>query len=238
MTIIFPMAGLSSRFAKAGYIKPKYMLQIKENSVFYNAVIGFKKYFDSCKFLFIYRDIYDTKKFIINECEKLKIKNKILVELDNETQGQAHTVALGLKKAQIENEESILIFNIDTFRYNYILPSFDYDRLDGFLEVFQDDGEQWSFIDPGENGIVLRTTEKERISNLCSSGIYYFKKSIYFKEIFDLMLKKNDLTKGELYIAPMYNYLIEKKADIRYYEIEPQEIVFCGTPQEYERLIL
>ncbi|ECK7515207.1 capsular biosynthesis protein, partial [Campylobacter jejuni] len=26
MIIIFPMAGLSSRFAKAGYDKPKYML--------------------------------------------------------------------------------------------------------------------------------------------------------------------------------------------------------------------
>ncbi|EDP5628571.1 capsular biosynthesis protein, partial [Campylobacter jejuni] len=29
MIIIFPMAGLSSRFTKAGYDKPKYMLDLK-----------------------------------------------------------------------------------------------------------------------------------------------------------------------------------------------------------------
>lgn len=38
MIIIFPMAGLSSRFAKAGYDKPKYMLDLKGNSVFFHAV--------------------------------------------------------------------------------------------------------------------------------------------------------------------------------------------------------
>ncbi|MBF7049488.1 capsular biosynthesis protein, partial [Campylobacter volucris] len=63
MIIIFPMAGLSSRFFKAGYKKPKYMLNIMQNSVFYNAVIGFKEYFNECTFLFIYRDIFETRKF-------------------------------------------------------------------------------------------------------------------------------------------------------------------------------
>lgn len=42
MIIIFPMAGLSSRFAKAGYDKPKYMLDLKGNSVFFHAVNSFK----------------------------------------------------------------------------------------------------------------------------------------------------------------------------------------------------
>ncbi|ELZ6526290.1 capsular biosynthesis protein, partial [Campylobacter jejuni] len=56
MIIIFPMAGLSSRFAKAGYDKPKYMLDLKGNSVFFHAVNSFKKYFKDFKFLFVYRD--------------------------------------------------------------------------------------------------------------------------------------------------------------------------------------
>ncbi|ECP6258010.1 capsular biosynthesis protein [Campylobacter coli] len=238
MTIIFPMAGLSLRFAKAGYTKPKYMLQIGNHSVFYNAVVGFKNYFDSCNFLFIYRDIEETSRFLKTECGKLGLKSYQLIKLKTATMGQAHTVMLGLEKAQIVDDEKILIFNIDTFRYNYILPNFNYEQLDGFLEVFQANGEQWSFIKPGKDYKVLQTAEKKRISNLCSSGLYYFKKSLYFKEIFSLMQKNNDLTKGELYIAPMYNYLIAERADIRYYEIELKEIIFCGTPQEYERLIL
>ncbi len=237
MTIIFPMAGLSSRFIKAGYTKPKYMLQIKEHSVFYHAVIGFKNYFNSCNFLFIYRDINGTYNFLKTECEKLGIKSYKLIKLEDVTMGQAHTVMLGLERACIDDGENILIFNIDTFRYNYVLPSFDYSQLDGYLEVFQADGEQWSFVKPGKNNKVLKTTEKKRISNLCSSGLYYFKKSLYFKEIFSFMRENNDLVEGELYIAPMYNYLIKNKADIRYYEIGLGEIIFCGTPQEYERLL-
>ncbi|EIY6495412.1 glycosyltransferase family 2 protein [Campylobacter lari] len=236
MIIIFPMAGLSSRFLKAGYTKPKYMLQIKGYSVFYNAVIGFKNYFDSCKFLFIYRDVCDTYKFLKTECDKLKIKSYDMIKLENITMGQAHTVMLGLEKAKIHDEENMLIFNIDTFRYNYVLPNFDYHTLDGYLEVFKADGDQWSFIEAGENNKVLKTAEKKRISNLCSSGLYYFKRVKDFKDIFYMIRKNNILVKNEFYIAPMYNYLIQKGKVIKYNEIDLSDIKFCGTPKEYERL--
>ncbi|MCR6577731.1 glycosyltransferase family 2 protein [Campylobacter insulaenigrae] len=235
MIIVFPMAGLSSRFFKAGYKKPKYMLDVMQNSIFYHAVIGFKEYFNECTFLFIYRDIFETRKFIENECKKLQIKNVIFIELDKETQGQAHTVMLGLEKAKINDSESVLIFNIDTFRINYKLPNFDYDYIDGYLEVFRADGEHWSFILPGNDNNVLKTTEKERISNFCSSGLYYFKKTKDFKDIFYIIKKDNILIKNEFYIAPMYNYLIQKGKIIKYNEISIDDIKFCGTPEEYER---
>ncbi|EKD6920812.1 capsular biosynthesis protein, partial [Campylobacter coli] len=48
MTIVFPMAGLSSRFSNAGYKIPKYMLEIQNQTVFYNAVLSFKCYFEDC----------------------------------------------------------------------------------------------------------------------------------------------------------------------------------------------
>lgn len=84
---------------------------------------------------------------------------------------------------------------------------------------------------------MIKTAEKERISNLCSSGLYYFKKIKDFKEIFDRMKAENDFSKGELYIAPMYNYLIKKGLHIKYHKISLDEIIFCGTPEDYERLI-
>lgn len=43
--IIIPMAGLSSRFFKAGYTKPKYMLDAHGISLFDHAVNSFKAYF-------------------------------------------------------------------------------------------------------------------------------------------------------------------------------------------------
>lgn len=236
MIIIFPMAGLSSRFTKAGYDKPKYMLSLKGHSVFFHAVNGFKKYFNEFQFLFIYRDIQDTKNFIQKECKKLGLLSYQSIKLDKETLGQAHTVMLGLQKANINDNESILIFNIDTFRSNFSLPTtLDLSKIDGYLEVFQAQGEQWSFVLAGENDRVIKTTEKERISNLCSSGLYYFKNILEFKQAFYTMQNHNDLSKGEFYIAPMYNYLIKKGLLIKYHKISLDEIVFCGTPDEYER---
>ncbi|MBX7490602.1 glycosyltransferase family 2 protein [Helicobacter turcicus] len=234
MTIIFPMAGLSSRFTKFGFTQPKYMLKIKENSVFFNAVNSFNKYYKSCKFLFIYREILETKDFIVKECEKLHLSNYVLVELEKPTLGQAHTVSLGLENANIPQDESILIFNIDTFRPNFKLPAtLDYEKIDGYLEVFQGDGEQWSFILPGDSNKVIKTTEKERISSLCSSGLYYFKKACDFLEAFNTSLANNITNKGEYYIAPLYNSLIHKGKDIRYFEIPRNAIIFCGTPEDY-----
>ncbi len=239
MIIIFPMAGLSSRFTKAGYDKPKYMLDLQGNSVFFHAVNSFKKYFKDFKFLFIYRDIKDTRKFIKEECEKLGVTSYESIKLEQETLGQAHTVRLGLERSKFDNNESILIFNIDTFRPNFSLPtSLDFSQIDGYLEVFEADGEQWSFVLVDENNNVIKTTEKERISSLCSSGLYYFKRVKDFKEIFDKMKEQNDFSKGELYIAPMYNYLIKKGLLVKYYKISLDEIIFCGTPNEYENIKL
>ena len=240
MTLIFPMAGLSSRFANAGYTKPKYMLDLNGNSVFAHVISGFKAYFNTIQFLFVYRDIQDTKRFIQQECKKISLEKYQSIELDQETLGQAHTTFLGIQKANISDNESILIFNIDTFRPNFSLPTqFDLQKIDGYLEVFESEGNQWSFVLPSNQKLckVAKTAEKERISNLCSSGLYYFKKSEDFKNIFKIMQRNRDFTKNELYIAPMYNYLIEKGGDVRYYKISLEEIVFCGTPQEYERLI-
>lgn len=146
---------------------------------------------------------------------------------------------MGLQRANISDKESLIIFNIDTFRPNFSLPTcFDREKIDGYLEVFEADGEQYSFVLPSDETLckVAKTAEKQRISNLCSSGLYYFRKSKDFTDIFRTMQAKGDVTKKEFYIAPMYNYLIEKGGDVRYHKIGLEEIVFCGTPQEYERL--
>ena len=240
MTIIFPMAGLSSRFTKAGYKKPKYMLPVDDNTVFFHAVNSFKNYFDTCDVLFIFRDIQNTKEFIDEECLKMNLRSYQCIELNEPTEGQAETVYLGMKKASLPDDESILIFNIDTFRPNFKLPfELDFKTIDGYLEVFEEEGDHWSFVLPEskESNRVVKTTEKVRISPLCSSGLYYFKKSNDYNKIFSKVLKADDRSKNEFYIAPMYNYLIGKGKDIRYSEITLDNIIFCGTPDEYESLI-
>ena len=240
MILVFPMAGLSSRFTKAGYQKPKYMLEVDDKTVFYHSVAGFKSLFEQATVLFIYRDIQDTKAFIDAECTKMGLTDYKTVALEKPTDGQAETVYLGLKEANIDSDDSILIFIIDTFRPEFQLPKeLNLDKIDGYLEVFEADGDHWSFVlaENEHSNKVVKTTEKERISSLCSSGLYYFRKAADFYNTFEKIVSLNDRVKNEFFIAPMYNYLIDDNKDIRFSKIDLSEIVFCGTPDEYEKLV-
>ena len=233
MTIIIPMAGLSSRFTKAGYTLPKYMLYVLNRSLFNIAVSSFEAYFKTSSFVFIARDVFDTKTFIEKECDLLGIQNYRVVMLSEPTRGQAETVLKGLDGADVNSNESILIFNIDTFRPNYIFPE-RLQNADGYLEVFKGGGSNWSYAKTvnSDDSKVIETAEKKEISDNCSTGIYYFKKASLFKDAYERSL--NDPSLKELYVAPVYNYLIKDGKDIRINVIKRDEVIFCGVPQEYE----
>lgn len=233
--IVIPMAGLSSRFFKAGFNVPKYQLTIKDDYVFDLALKSFEHYFATELFVIVLRDVFDTKQFIDERLKVLGIKHYLIKVLDFETQGQAQTVLLGIDNPAINDDEPLFIFNIDTFRYGFIKPDF-IDKCAGYLEVFRGDGEHWSFIAIDENDKVIRTTEKLRISDLCSDGLYYFASKALYTDLIAQAKAQNLLVNNELYIAPIYNLLIEQGGDVRYHCIDDNEIDFCGTPDEYNTL--
>lgn len=234
MTIIIPMAGLSSRFTKGGYTLPKYMLYVKNKSLFSMALGSFNKYFKSANFVFVARELYDTRRFIDEECKLLGVNKYSIIILDKPTRGQAETVMEGVRLAGIKTDESILIFNIDTFRPNFTYPPL-MELWDGYLEVFIGSGQNWSYAltESQTSTRVVKTAEKKEISNLCSTGIYYFKKVGDYVMAYEKMLEEG-CSINELYVAPLYNYLISFGRNIHVEIINREEVIFCGTPDEYE----
>lgn len=236
---IIPMAGLSSRFFTAGFTVPKYQIILpNQMTMFEWSVNSFKNYFKTDLFVFIVRNVYDTSHFVDQMCHKLGILNFRIVVLQEETKGQAETVYLGIKTFDdllLLSQESIYIFNIDSYRHNFIKPACSI-TCDGYLEVFKGEGEHWSFIQVNEQNKVIRTTEKDRISDLCSDGLYFFKSIETYIKVVEHGLKNNMLYKNELYIAPLYNILIEQGLNICYELVEMEDIEFCGTPTEFESI--
>ena len=226
--IVFAMAGLSSRFYKEGYTKPKFELSLGEVTVFERSVLSFSKYFKTDKFLFICRKELLAKSFIESALLNLGVASFEILELESETLGQADTVYQGIK----DINEEIYIFNIDTFLLDFTKPTW-IDNCDGYLEVFEATGKNWSFVDPGMDNVVIKTTEKNRISDLCSNGLYYFSSSVAFCSIVEKCILNNKLTKGEIYVAPLYNYLIDSGKTIKYREVPKDMVELCGTPSEY-----
>ncbi len=240
--IVLPMAGLSSRFFKAGYELPKYMLDLHGHSIFAHVLSSFAKQISTEQFLIICRDVFDTPRFIRAQCDLFGLGPEQLeiVVLGGETAGQAETVAEGVRQGLTQKDDPLTIFNIDTFRPGFQAPTiFDPIKVDGYLEVFEGPGEHWSFARtrPGTDR-VLEVTEKVRISDLCSTGLYHFRTTALFQSLYKEIEMKDPATLqgGEYYIAPLYNIAIKRGLDIRCNLIESEEVSFCGTPQEYNEL--
>ena len=232
--IVLPMAGRSSRFFKAGYTKPKFELEVTpQHSVFDCILYGYREYFDSETFLLICMD--EAKEFVEKRLIAVGVKQYKIAVLQEVTQGQAETVYIGLNDQDVDNEESILIFNIDTFRPQYKFPDFRND-CDGYLEVFIGDGDNWSYAKTDSQGWVTQTTEKNPISNYCSTGGYYFSRAGDFRQAYEHSLQQQETTLGEYYVAPLYNHLIQLGKKYKVDLVPLEEVIFCGVPAEYENL--
>jgi hypothetical protein len=239
--IVLPMAGRSQRFTDAGYRQPKFMLELGGKSVFRHVVEGFSRLFETETFLFVIRNDPGTGAFVAAECEQMGLADPLVAQLDKPTRGQAETVYLGLEQSAIPDSEPLTIFNIDTLRPDFAYPGdIDLNQVDGYLEVFKGAGDGWSFVRPetGDSGRVAETAEKNRISDLCCSGLYHFRGAGLFTDIFKAARADPQwqLVKGEYYVAPLYNRLIAAGGDIRYHLIGESDVAFCGTPEQYEHL--
>lgn len=236
--IVIPMAGLSSRFKKDGFDLPKYMLEAHGRTLFEYSLISFKRYFPTETFLFVALHFEGVEKFIEEKCKLLSIVSYKVVVLDRPTRGQAETVYQGVLKSGVALDESMLIFNIDTFRPGYSKPvKFDISVVDGYLETFIGKGKNWSNVLPEFDGSdrVKLTAEKQEISQYCCTGLYGFKSASLFVDLFDEIKnsRKEHMQGGEFYVAPMYNSLIASGGDVRFSVINPEDVIFCGVPDEY-----
>jgi dTDP-glucose pyrophosphorylase len=231
--IVIPMLGMSSRFLNSGYNLPKYQLMLGGVSLFLRSVISFKKYFDTESFVFIVRSDHNAKEFVAKQLQSVDITDYRIIEVQQQTQGQADTVYSYTK--DYDSDNSILIFNIDTIRHDFSFPIWR-KEVDGFLEVFVGEGDNWSFVKAECGNYVSATTEKKRISNLCSNGLYYFSKLGDFRFAFELNRHDKLLFHKEYYIAPLYNVLIEKGAKIKYVLLNDGITEHCGIPEDYEKL--
>ncbi|WP_417458925.1 hypothetical protein [Kordiimonas sp.] len=167
----------------------------------------------------------------------------ILIELLEGTSGQGETVVRGLERLSIvdKDTEPLVIFNVDTaYQEPVSFNIAELEHANGLLDVFIGDGESWSFVEPFNDndqvGPVRRVVEKERISSLCCTGMYWFKSLRTFQLAFDEYYDSNhSLFDGETYVAPIYQKMIEQNSNsVIYRQVEREKLDFFGTPSEYE----
>lgn len=239
--IVIPMAGQGRRFREAGYERPKYELPLHGESLFACSLRSFERYFDSERFLFVTRAGCGAEAFVGAECERLGIHDRRVIALETPTRGPAETVLLGLRKSGCPGNDAILIFGVDAIRPGYAFPP-EAAHSDGYLEVVHAAGEHWYFVRPAASFTrrVAETAERQRISALCCTGIYYFARAADFAAACEGALATlGDAPGGprEAALAPLYNGLIAAGRHIMYDEAPASRVHVAATPAAYGALV-
>lgn len=228
------MAGLGSRFRKAGYQQPKYEIEAHGRTLFEWSMLSLNNFFTNSKIIYVCLKENKSSSFIIEKSNLLGIRDFEIFELDSLTDGQATSAYLS-RHLWIESY-GLLIYNIDTFVQPDYLSSLNIRKTsNGWIPCFQMPGDHWSFVRLNKNKWANKVAEKERISNYASIGLYWFEKSSDFLRIYTEQFdNEGGLTKGERYIAPLYNQLINEGFNVSITDIPAKAVHALGTPSELQ----
>ena len=238
-TIVIPMAGEGKRFKDDGILEPKYMIKVKNKTLFEWSVdslpINISK-----KIIFVCLEEHE-KKFNVSKFIKKIMDHKYpnskyeVIYVKQTTGGQVETVLHA--RHLIRPESSLIIYNIDTYfvstRLKTKILTIKNKNIDGLLGCFKSNDENLSFIKLNEKGFVNDVKEKEKISDYASTGLYIFTRAKQFFEAGEEMIKNGNKVKNEYYISEIYNMLLKSNAK---FEIDLVEKFFpLGTPNDLKK---
>ncbi len=236
--IIMPMAGEGSRFLKEGFTTPKPLILHKGKTLFERAIGSVEGVDAPRKYSFIVRQEH-IEKYQIDEKIKSILPEANIFSVLKTTRGAVETCMLA--QEAIDTDDAILVMDCDLeFRskgYNEFISqilSKPVDEVDGGVLVsFDADEPRYSYAELNEEGNVIRTAEKEVISNNALCGAYFFSKSEEFVDAANRLLHDAEFDKPEFYVSLLFNRLLEKGDTVKLAKME--EYYSYGTPEELKR---
>ena len=238
--IIMPMAGEGSRFAKAGWTTPKPLIELRGVPLFQRAIGSVALPGVEMKYSFIVRQEHIDKQHIDRMIQDILPEARIFSVLKT-TRGAVETCLVA--EAAIDDDDAVVVMDCDLeFRsvgYNQLVSkalSLPADEADGgALVSFESDNPRYSYALVDDGGRVLRTAEKEPISNHALCGAYFFGSGKDFKRIAHQLLDDGTHGKAEFYVSLLYNYLLAEGKIVRLATME--EYYSYGTPEELKNYL-
>lgn len=238
--IIMPMAGEGSRFKKEGWTTPKPLIELNGMPLFKHAISSVSADGISLKYSFIVRQEH-IDEYKIDEGIKSFQPDANIFSVLKTTRGAVETCLMA--EPAISDNDAVIVMDCDLeFRsvrfleiVKEILSKPIEDVNGGALVSFESSDPKYSYAELNEEGFVIRTAEKEVISDHALCGAYFFSSGKRFKEIAHQLLNEPEFKKPEYYVSLLYNYLL---ADGERVQLAPMEEYYSyGTPEELKRYL-
>ena len=235
LNIVIPMAGHGSRFQQAGYQDPKPLIPVHGVPMI-RAVIDNLRPSCEHRFFFLCQashvEDYPLTAILRQAAPGCEIKT-----LQRVTAGAACTVLLA--SDGIDNDDPLMIANCDQFVDTSIDDYLKHgmrDGIDGFLMTMKDDSPKWSYVRREAGGRIVGVVEKEVVSDEATVGIYNFARGADFVTATKDMIRDNDRSRNEFYVAPVYSRLIRAGKNIVTVSVGDAGSVMhgLGTPEDLQ----
>lgn len=236
--IIMPMAGEGSRFLKEGWNTPKPLIRLHGKELFRRAIDCVAVDGAIMKYSFIVRQEHIDKYNIDKQIKEL-LPSANVFSVEKTTRGAVETCLFA--RDAIDKEDAIIVMDCDLEFRSQDFSSMARDILEkntdevdgGLLVSFDSDDPRYSYAETDDNMKVIRTAEKEVISNHALCGAYFFSKAESFLYAADSLLNETNFNKPEFYVSLLYNYLLRRGETVRVARME--EYYSYGTPEELKR---
>ncbi|MBS1717181.1 MAG: glycosyltransferase family 2 protein [Armatimonadetes bacterium] len=232
MNVVITMAGFGRRFQEAGYTQPKYEIEVAGRSLLEWSMSSLTDFIgEDHRWIFISRRETNAPQFVRQTMTKLGQHDVEFVELEAPTDGQATTAMEA--RGHWQADEPMFVFNIDT----YVEPGqvrAAQMQGDGCIPCFHAPGNHWSFVRTDGAGRVVEVREKDRISDNCSVGAYYFSSCRLFEDAYKAYFSHEHPELKERYIAPIYGSLLEQGRLVTMTLLDAAKVHALGTPEEVE----
>lgn len=232
MDLVVPMAGNGIRFKNCGYETEKPLLPIGGKTLAEFATLQLPRF---NHYHFIIKDSFDPKN--LSSLEPVS-----LYRVTQTTAGQACSAQLAIENLDDNCElmvgscDNTAIFDLEKF--NALRKTSDviyFSFTDHPNMQTQPSAYGWLYMDDKSNiqGVsVKKQISDDPIKDQAIVGIFYFKKSIYYKRALAYMLENKLLTNNEYYIDSMIEYFCKQDLVLKAFPVE--HFICLGTPNEYE----
>lgn len=229
MNVLIPAAGFGTRLKKAGYKKPKPLVDIEGTPMIVQAVRSLD--LDARHIFVVQRCHYEMG---LRECLEKERPDCFIICIDGLTDGAADTTLLA--KHLINNGDPLVVADCDfvlhynSKKFQEFLPT-----TDGCTITYETNGDQYSYVLTDESGKIVLVREKECISNMANVGVYGWGKGSEYVWCAEELVRRDIRCKGEHYVSLVYNIGIEE--GMTFYPFPSEDIWYVGIPEELQKYL-
>lgn len=219
-------------FLAAGSTTPKVLKKVDGNSVISRALNSYVYDPDA---LTVVLSKTENQQFNISDHVIKQFSNSRIVEVPDNARGALVSALFGI--GGLDPQEPLLIVSGDsevTGGISGFVTNWIEQGVAGGTVTFPASDPRYSFVKTDIEGNVAQVVEKKSISNIATTGVFYFSSVDAFTKAATWCLVNNASLDGHFYNSTAVNYLIEQGNQIAIAEIPEESYKVWSRPSDFE----